>query len=218
MSNETCRGRGRPKLVPDAAQRQIIVEKARLLFLRKGYANTTTDEIAAICRISKQTMYRLFHSKSDLLGAIVDAGRPQWLDLTISDDLPIQEALEQIFRIDITAEQDQDRLSLLRIALVDGHAYPELKEIMNKCGTIKTQITLATWLERQVSLGRIVLPCEELAAARILLDMVFGALVMQYLDINWPGPAERKTHTRNAIRIFLNGVDAHKQRRTEQMA
>ncbi len=48
-----------------------ILQKARGLFFRHGFARVTVDEIAAGLRISKTTLYKLFPGKEDLFAEVM---------------------------------------------------------------------------------------------------------------------------------------------------
>jgi len=54
----------------NAKQRQIA-DAARSLFLAQGYAGTSMDAVAGLAGVSKQTLYRYFPSKTDLLIAVL---------------------------------------------------------------------------------------------------------------------------------------------------
>jgi TetR/AcrR family transcriptional repressor of mexJK operon len=51
--------------------RAAIVDAARTLFLRQGYAGTTMDEIAALAGIAKRTVYNNFADKEALFNQIM---------------------------------------------------------------------------------------------------------------------------------------------------
>src|SRR5262245_8906723 len=51
--------------------RAAVVEAARELFLRKGYAGTTMEEIAALAGITKRTVYNNYPDKNALFSQIV---------------------------------------------------------------------------------------------------------------------------------------------------
>lgn len=53
-------------------RRQEIMEAAAQVFAERGYANTTTKEIALTADVSEGTLYNYFNSKRDILLAIVD--------------------------------------------------------------------------------------------------------------------------------------------------
>ncbi len=205
--DDYCKGRGRPKVLRDDTQRDAILEKSRRLFVQKGYGATTTEDIAAACKISKQTLYRLFPSKPTLFAAVIEAARPQWLEFPVPEDLPLQQALERIFRIDISDEEDQDRLELARLRLTECPNHPELHQLITEPGMNHPLAPLAFWMARQEELGRLELAGDAFSLARMLADMVFGALVMNsFNDFRWPSGKARQAHIRNAIRVFLHGV------------
>jgi TetR/AcrR family transcriptional regulator, mexJK operon transcriptional repressor len=59
----------KPRPPPEDVRRAILTA-TRTLFLAKGYAGTSTDEIAALSAVSKQTIYRHFSDKDDLIAAV----------------------------------------------------------------------------------------------------------------------------------------------------
>jgi AcrR family transcriptional regulator len=59
-----------------AHRRSVILEAARAVFARQGYANTVVDDIAAQAGIGKGTVYLYFRSKEQLyLGALLEDSR-----------------------------------------------------------------------------------------------------------------------------------------------
>ncbi|MEM5948026.1 TetR/AcrR family transcriptional regulator [Spirochaetia bacterium 38H-sp] len=56
-----------------AERRQFIFERARELFLSKGYTNTSMDEIADVCELSKGTLYLYFKNKEELAVSVVNS-------------------------------------------------------------------------------------------------------------------------------------------------
>ena len=207
MADILQRRRGRPKTIPDETQRAGIVAMARRLFLSKGYGSTTTDDIAAQCRISKQTLYRLFPGKAALFSAVIEAGRQNWLALPRDyAGLPLEEALAQIFRADISPEMDEERLGIIRLVIMETGHFPELGEILRQYGADASRQLLAGWLEAQNARG--VLGLDDAGmAARMLMDMVFGAIIIKSAgDLTWPGVPDRAAHVRRCIAVFLNGI------------
>lgn len=59
---------GDPRVV---RSRAAVVEAARVLFLRKGYASTTMEEIAAAAGLTKRTLYNNYPDKAALFTLIV---------------------------------------------------------------------------------------------------------------------------------------------------
>src|SRR5215469_1537356 len=67
-----------------ARKRQTILSAGRDLFLSNGYQGTSVDQIAASAEVSKQTVYKHFGDKHELLLAIVS----DTLDATVTSFLP----------------------------------------------------------------------------------------------------------------------------------
>ena len=63
-------GPGRPK---DLAKRRAILDAAKILFLSKGYANTSMDAVATEAGVSKLTVYSHFNDKETLFSSAVVA-------------------------------------------------------------------------------------------------------------------------------------------------
>jgi AcrR family transcriptional regulator len=60
-----------PPTGPKATRtREILLATAKSIFLRKGYLETSIDEIAAAARVSRPTFYTYFRSKREVLEAI----------------------------------------------------------------------------------------------------------------------------------------------------
>ena len=62
-----------PVVGRSARKRQAILHAARGLFLKKGYAGTSMDEVAAMAEVSKVTIYKHFSDKHTLFIAVVTA-------------------------------------------------------------------------------------------------------------------------------------------------
>jgi TetR/AcrR family transcriptional regulator, mexJK operon transcriptional repressor len=73
-----------PPLGRSAQKRLTILSAGRALFLTHGYRGTSVDQIAATAEVSKQTVYKHFGDKQELLLAIVDDA----LEATVAAFLP----------------------------------------------------------------------------------------------------------------------------------
>jgi AcrR family transcriptional regulator len=199
------RGRGRPKTQSDGERRTDIIDTARKTFVDLGYAGTTTETVAARCKISKQTLYRLFPSKTDLFLAVVAAHRQMMLDLPrpMGEDAPVADVLQKIFMIDIDEETQREREAFIHIVMREGAQIPEIGEILRREGIDKSRQNLADWLDGQARLGKLVID-NPLSGARILMDMLFGAMGMPNPD--WKDRADRRAHLQRCIAIFASGT------------
>jgi AcrR family transcriptional regulator len=207
VQQDRHRSRGRPKTASDEARRSQIIAMAGDIFLESGFAGTTTDRVAARCRISKNTLYRLFPSKKALFAGIVIAHRRSMLDLPRPrDSLPLAEAIGEIFMIDIDAQADRERLAFIQLVLVESERFPEVSDVIKQTGVEESRQLLADWLSEQQAMGKIRLE-DAKSAARMLMDMIFGASMVKFTyAAEWPDQASKRAHIVRCIQVFLNGV------------
>jgi TetR/AcrR family transcriptional repressor of mexJK operon len=199
--------RGRPKVLPDETQRAHIVDAARGLLVKKGYGSTTTSDVAAAARVSKQTLYRLFPSKAALFAAVIETHRQSMLALPGDyEDMSLERAIELIFKVNINQRAHQERLGLIRILLAEAQQSPELLRIARLHGADPSRNELAKWLAEQHERGRIVIDDPDTAAG-VLLDITIGSVVLR-MNIGRKAPSlhEYEDHVRRCVAIFLNGV------------
>ena len=200
------RQRGRPKQRSDDEERQRIIALACDLFLDVGYGRTTMDAVAARCGISKKTLYRLFPAKTDLFGAMVADNRRTMLALPrADDDLPVAQGLAAIFRLEVEEAENNERLAFIRLAMADSDRYPEIGEAITLEGAEPARRLLSSWLARQQERGAL-RPFPPQAAARMLMDMVFGVLVKRFPGDDLLTRDDRFAHAQRCIDVFLHGV------------
>jgi AcrR family transcriptional regulator len=206
------RPRGRPKTVDDDARRAEIVREARATFYELGYGGTTMDLVAARCRISKQTLYKLFPSKTDLFMAIITEHRASMLALPrpADENLPFDKALEQIFMIDIKEDEERERDAFIHLAISESQRFPEIATLLHTYGAKPSQQLLADWLAEQQEAGVIDIG-DAASGARMLMDMIFGAMVSRPgHPSDWPDRETRLRHLRRCIAIFTAGARPRK--------
>jgi AcrR family transcriptional regulator len=204
----SAKNRGRPKVIPDDRQKEKIVIQAFDLFCDRGYSGMNMDEVAARCGISKKTLYRLFPSKLELTGAIVDAHRQSITDIRPEwDHLPLVEALERMFRVDIDEEEDRARIAFIRVVMVESVAFPELRSLVETRGRDSSHAMIASWLKRQQALGRV--DVEDAAvSARVLLDVAFGTLAAAAgREWEWPSFPDWRVYLRRAFTLIAKGLE-----------
>lgn len=199
------RGRGRPRSLSDDERRQSIIDTARRTFIELGLIGTTTDIVASRCRISKQTLYRLFPNKVALFMAVVASHRQMMLALPRPDgeDLPLAEAIGRIFMIDIDAETERERQAFIHIVMRQSHQVPDLADVLFREGPEVSHLQLAAWLEGQVKAKKLMLD-DAAGGARILMDMLFAGVGPG--PRGWPDLAARRRHMEQAIALFVRGT------------
>ncbi|GLK56876.1 AcrR family transcriptional regulator [Methylopila capsulata] len=198
--------RGRPR-TPSGERRARIVAAARAIFVDAGYGAMTTNAVAARCQVSKRTIYEQFANKAELFGAIVDSHRPEMLRLPPADaGMSLEDALAEIFRLDIDEDSDRIRNAFIRAALKDGDAFPEVHHLVVAKGVEPSRRALAEWLDERRREGRLAFADAE-QTARLLMDLIFASAgAAAFRPGPWPDLASRAAHQRYCISVFLNGV------------
>ena len=206
---EMQRKRGRPKASSDDQKRSHIIENAGKIFVKHGYAASTTAIVAAEAGVSKQTLYRIFESKEELFAAVVDDHRRMMLDLPRQpEQVPVSLSLERIFMIDMDEDMDEDRAGFLQLVFREAAQFPELIDILQREGMLASRQELADWLNERRAEGRLSLD-DPASGARMLMDMVLGGLgPPEGRAQAWADRAELLAHLRRCIAIFAAGVGA----------
>lgn len=113
--------------------RKRIVDAARSLFLKRGYARTSLKHVAAEAGVSDQTIYAVFGKKSGLLQAIIDemdlsAGVQQTMaDLAAAHGDPERQLTHFVEFDRRLFEREGDNLLIMRNA---GSSEPELADMI----------------------------------------------------------------------------------------
>ncbi|EJJ26479.1 TetR/AcrR family transcriptional regulator [Rhizobium sp. CF142] len=206
---EMQRKRGRPKASSDDQKRSHIVENAGKIFVKHGYAASTTAIVAAEAGVSKQTLYRIFESKEELFAAVVGDHRRMMLDLPRQpEQVPVSLSLERIFMIDMDEDKDMERAGLLQLVFREAPQFPELIEILNKEGLLAARQLLTDWLAERRAEGRLKLD-DTASGSRMLMDMIFGGMgPPEGRASAWPDRTARLDHLRRCIAVFCKGVEA----------
>ncbi len=164
----------------------------------------TMDGVARRAQLSKKTLYEIFASKAQLIGAIVEAHRRSILDLPCETDEPPEQAIRRIFRVDGDEGEAIGHDGLIRLIVAESRAFPELHDIFVSRGPRVAEAELVAWIARQVARGRLVTD-DPTACAGVLLDMMFGAMMPRTDHGEAP---DRQRRIDAAIGVFLNGTRA----------
>ena len=197
-------------------KRGAILDAATTLFLRNGYRGTSMDEIAALARVSKQTVYKHFADKERLFSAIVTAavdaaGDPVLEDATAladSDDLAAD--LRDLAREQLALVMQKRLMQLRRLVIGEGTRFPELAEALYEHGPKRAIATLARLFERLAE--RTLLRVDDPTAAATEFNwLVMGEPVNRAMllgDAAIPTATERAAQVRAAVRVFLAAYGA----------
>jgi len=203
--------RGRPPL--DDTERKRILDATTAVFLEKGFEHAGTSEIARRARTSKQTLYTLFPTKSDLFVSVIGAHTEQLFARHAyyieSGDAPRQ-ALTEIGHSVLKMFSAPEFLALYRIIVAEAHNFPDLaRQLWRQCAE-RGYGLLAEYLRSRQIGG----PNYRKSAAQFVSFVLGDFVLNQMLNPDHPR-SERALHAgvRQAVEDFLRLHPARKTRK-----
>jgi AcrR family transcriptional regulator len=194
-----------------ARKRRAILGAATTVFLSNGYLGTSMDEIAALARVSKQTVYKHFADKERLFSEIVTAtvdeiANPNYDEvLNLSDIGDLEHNLRGFARRQLRAVMQPRLLQLRRLVIGEAGRFPQLGRLFYERGPGRTIDALETLFERLASRGALELDHPRLAAAHFnWLVMSIPLNQAMLLGEDKPAtPAELDRYADAGVRTFL---------------
>jgi TetR/AcrR family transcriptional regulator, mexJK operon transcriptional repressor len=194
-----------------ARKHRAIIDAATTVFLSNGYLGTTMDEIAALARVSKQTVYKHFADKERLFSEIVTANVDEIANpntdevLKLGDTGDLERDLRRFARGQLRAVMDPRLLKLRRLVIGESGRFPQLGRLFYERGPGRTINALATTFERLASRGVLELHDPALAAAHFnWLVMSIPLNQAMLLGEDEPAtPTELNRYADAGVRAFL---------------
>jgi AcrR family transcriptional regulator len=180
-------GRPRRELAGEVDER--ILDAARRAFLERGLAGSSIDEIAAMARAGKPTIYARFPSKEALFTAVVMrhvSAIVGAFEGRIPAGKTIEERLTQLGVTLLHWALAGDTVDLMRVGISESHRFPHLADSVHgmarQCGEGAVGRLLSE-VARSDGLGT--LPAfapERLATtAQLFMDLVFKPMIFRAL-------------------------------------
>jgi AcrR family transcriptional regulator len=191
----------------EPAGRQRILEAAFAAFMQKGFAATSTLEIATRARVSKRELYALVGNKQELLIACI---RERARRLRAPVDLPLphdRETLTQVlasFGRQLVREiSDPAVIAVFRLAIAEAIRAPEVARALDSIGRETSRAALREIMTRARASGLLEGSPSELANqfGRLLYGDLIVSLLLGVADP--PTPREITGRARDAAAAFL---------------
>jgi TetR/AcrR family transcriptional regulator len=193
--------------VPGAERREQILEAAAALFARRGFAGTTTREIAAAVGVSETLLFRHFPTKEQLYRAILEsrvpaAGLERWFaKLRRIADTRDDEALFSTIATDILRSY-HDQLTYHRLVLFASLEENELAGIAHAKHTMPLGAFLREYVVQRQAEGAFRRMRPE-ALVQVLLSIPAQFAQWKALGVNPFGLSERDVAAQ--VRTILHG-------------
>ena len=198
-----------PRRTSRGERRQAaILDAATAVFVTRGFAGATLEDIIARSGGSRATIYTQFGNKEALFAAIIGALCARMLTpfAAMGADRAPQATLTDFAVTFLRALMTPTSLALYRLVIGEGHRFPELAERVFRAGPDAAAARIAAYLKGEVQRGRLRIKRPEIAA-RVFLEMIKGDLHTRALFNVPPQPSARQIDrcARDAVRLFLEG-------------
>ena len=203
-SSVTPSGPGRPK---DPAKRQAILDAAKELFVRNGYASTSMDAVAAEAGVSKLTVYSHFTDKETLFSAAVVARCEEQMPALFDElnrDVPAQTLLLNVARGFQTLINSPESIELHRLMVTLGTQDPQLSQIFVEAGPQRILQETERLLSRLEKTGQLRFDSPKTAAEHFL-SLIKGVCNFRLLVGcgEMPDAATAEAHVQEVVGLFM---------------
>ncbi|WP_205875587.1 TetR/AcrR family transcriptional regulator [Mycobacterium camsae] len=196
-----------------ARKRLTILSAGRELFLGNGYQGTSVDAIAASAAVSKQTVYKHFGDKHQLLMAIVTDA----LDTTVSAFVERASTLAETTDLErdltafaadyLRAVLQEHVVQLRRLVVGEANRLPDLAALYYERAPGRMFSALADCFSRLDQRGLLEVP-EPATAAEHFAFLVVGRCIDRALFSGGPqveSDIDVDHRARSGVRVFLAG-------------
>jgi AcrR family transcriptional regulator len=187
--------------------RERILEAAFVAFREKGYAATSTLEIATRARVSKRELYALIGNKQALLVACITERARR---LQVPADLPVprdRDTLEQVlasFGTQLVREiSDPSVIGVFRLAIAEAVHAPEVARTLDSIGRETSRAALRGIMAQAQASG--LLDGQPAELAQQFGGLLLGDLLVSLLLglVKRPSARESAQRARGVAAVFL---------------
>jgi TetR/AcrR family transcriptional regulator, mexJK operon transcriptional repressor len=142
-----------PEESRSAQKRRVILDAARTLFLRNGYLGTSMDDVAALARVSKQTVYKHFGDKRRMFVELLtgDMGGADAAVASLAEAVPESDDLERdlraFARAYLVSVLQPHLMRLRRVVIGEAERFPELARAWYRSGPEQAYAMFARWFD-----------------------------------------------------------------------
>jgi TetR/AcrR family transcriptional repressor of mexJK operon len=200
-----------PMLGRSARKRLTILSAGHDLFLSNGYQGTSVDQIAASAEVSKQTVYKHFGDKHELLLAIVDNALESTVApfleriRALADTTDLQADLAVLAADYLRAVLQEPVVQLRRLVIGEANRVPELAQLYYDQAPARTLAAFADCFSALHDRGVLHAPEPAIAAAHFAF-LIVGRSIDQALFYGGPqvlASIDVDRNVRAGVQVFL---------------
>jgi TetR/AcrR family transcriptional repressor of mexJK operon len=196
------------------AKREQIIEGARRVFLRDGFAATSTDTLAHEASVSKRTLYAYYPSKEELFVDVVrrlTLENPQTRLLDFIQELrphtpeELCEALLTLAQKVVTTMMQPEDLALIRAVIADSHRFPQLTESLRSTVPERAAREVSLMLQRARENGVAIQQGDTEVMTRMLIGPLLSYAVFDGLLRPQPQPPDAE-RLELIVNMFMKAI------------
>ncbi|HET6736673.1 TetR/AcrR family transcriptional regulator [Mycobacterium sp.] len=196
-----------------ARKRATVLSAGRDLFLSNGYQGTSVDQIAAAAEVSKQTVYKHFGDKHELLLAIVDnaleSSVAPFLDRIagMADTNDLETDLTALAGDYLRAVLQEPVVQLRRLVVGEANRFPELARLYYEQAPARMMAAFSECFGRLHERRLLDVPEPSLTAEHFAF-LIVGRCIDQALFCGGPqvlAGVDVDSHVRAGVQVFLSG-------------
>jgi TetR/AcrR family transcriptional repressor of mexJK operon len=201
-----------------ARKRLTILSAGRDLFLSNGYQGTSVDQIAASAEVSKQTVYRHFGDKHELLLAIVNTALESTVTPflerigALADTADLEGDLTALAADYLRAVLQEPVVQLRRLVVGEANRVPELAQLYYEHAPARTLAAFAECFSVLHDRG-LLRVTESAVAAEHFAFLIVGRSIDQALFYGGPqvlASIDVDDDVRAGVQVFLAAYQARR--------
>lgn len=187
-------------------RRRAMIDAAYSLFIEKGYASVSIDDIIRVSKGSKSSIYKFFGSKEGILKAVVESLAEEFLreiHLEFPSAKTPREGLNRVGMVFADLALSDYAINQHRHAVSHAKAFPDLAKLWYESGPKRTMDGFADFLGKETAAGRLRI-ADPARAAWLFLGMIIFHDNMRRLVCLPPSKrSDLKKTVSEAVEVFL---------------
>jgi TetR/AcrR family transcriptional regulator, mexJK operon transcriptional repressor len=189
-----------------------LLKAAVEVFLEKGFAAASVDEIAARAKASKNTFYNHYGNKEALFEAVMrrqNAALLHSVKTKIPEGLPLDDFLLAFAQLLYAEFLKRDTVRLVRVLHAEVNRFPQLASTFEHSGPSLAMKAVVAEFEKHMTSGYLRRAKAELAAEQFM-QLSLGELTRRVLMGLRPAPSKAEINERitSGIDVFLRAYRA----------
>ena len=190
-------------------RRDSFLQAAREIFLEKGYAGTSIDEVVQRTGGSKASVYKYFGSKEGLFAAMFAERCQAFLaKLNIPNELSenLEDTLTLFAQRVLDASVEAERIAMIRALASEATRFPDLAQMAYNTGPKHGLGVLSDFLQRHHQAKILNCPHPDIAAIQFMESIKGHVQWRALLGLTpFPDNINREDYIKDAVRTFLRG-------------